>query len=152
MGIGSCYSTWERKKKGGEVINGEEFKQITDGLIDENNKLKEENEYLRLYNNMLLQNLYKMSDFGRINNTPNINENNINFVFQNGNNIIINISNLSKTNEVLVALKAQKPDLKDINHLTFLSNGGNITNNFKNEFSLCSLKDITNYPILIIEK
>ena len=45
------------------------------------------------------------------------------------------------------ALRAQKPDLPDIDHLIFMVNGLSITNYFKDDLDISSLN--FDYPILL---
>ena len=149
----------ETKGQTEDIISAEEFNQITNGLVAENNdlikkngnlekeiaSLKKQNEEL----NNKLNNMQNINcDDKIIGGNPNnesyqnnniINKNLIKFVLLDGNEIFVTKNFLTNTSEVLKALRAQKPDLPDINHLLFTANGQNVTNFFIKEHEISSL-------------
>ena len=157
------------KTKGGtgDIISPEEFDQITNSLISQNNDLIKQKENLEKENDLLkrkneelntqlinIQNINCNNNIigGNINNENNqnkniINKNQIKFVLIDGNEICITKSYLKKTSEILNALRAQKPNLPDIDHLVFMVNGLSITNYFKDYLDISSLN--FDYPIIL---
>ena len=144
------------------TITRGEFNQIVNGLINENNQLRNENEKLRrqlsnfqdLFQNNpnkngfnLQQNNQMMLNIGGANRNINNNDN-ITFALPDGNQYIIFLNNITKTSEALEELKIQRKDLPDIENLQFIYNASNITKYFTTDFEIRALNLCQ--PILVI--